>query len=237
MKRILIVENEVELAENMEDILEHLGYETVHTLNNSGDVLEYLKNETPDLILMDIMLDGPVDGIELTRQIRKSIDIPTVFITAYSDLDFLERVANVPNEGYILKPFSKERLRSSIFLAFKSFEAKSKNPRKHTLQIRDKGYTVSVQEDDILILKADGLYTKVLTKAKQYIMRDILKDVVSRLPGERFVRVHKSYIINISHVTSINSKELVIENHVIPIRRGYYQELKGIIIDHKQRLP
>ncbi|WP_192349014.1 LytTR family DNA-binding domain-containing protein [Algoriphagus sp. Y33] len=234
MQKILIVENELELAENMEDILEHLGYETVHILNNSKDVLDYLQKETPDLILMDILLDGPIDGIELTRQIRKSMEIPTVFITAYSDLDFLERVANVPNEGYILKPFSKERLRSSLFLAFRSFETKSKNPRKSTLQIRDKGYMVSVQEDDILILKADGLYTKVFTKEKQYTIRDILKNVVSHLPDERFIRVHKSYIINISHVKSLNSKELVVESHIIPIRRGYYQELKAMIINHKQ---
>ena len=235
MKNILIVENEDELAENIQDLLSHLGYRTDSTLKNADEVLNYLKTETPDLILRDILLDGGTDGIELTNQIRKSMNIPTVFITAYSDLNFLERVANVPNEGYILKPFSKERLQSTLFLAFRSFEDKILSPKKRTLQIRDRGHIVSLLEDEILYLKADGLYTKVFTKERQFTMRDILKDVMNHLPEERFIRVHKSYIVNLPYIYSLNSKELVVEQHVIPIRRGYYKTLKAKIIDFKER--
>ncbi|MFC5623248.1 LytR/AlgR family response regulator transcription factor [Algoriphagus winogradskyi] len=235
MKKILIVENEDELAENIQDLLSHLEYETAHILKNATEVIDYLKENSPDLILMDILLDGNVDGIDLTRQIRKSKDIPTVFITAYSDLNFLERVANVPNEGYILKPFSEERLRSSLYLAFRAFEHKSSSPKKRTLQIRDRGHIISLLEDEIMFLKADGLYTKVYTKEKQFTMRDILKDVMSHLPEERFIRVHKSYIVNLSFVHSINSKELIVEKQTIPLRRGFFQELKAKVIDFKER--
>ncbi|MCE7053726.1 response regulator [Algoriphagus sp. AGSA1] len=237
MKKILIIENEAELAENIEDILTHLGYETSKVLTNADEVHEYLRSNIPDLILMDILLDGKVDGIELTMQIRKSIHVPIIFITAYSDLDFLERVANVPNEGYILKPFSKERLQSSLYLAFRSFENKSLPLKKSTLQVRDRGHIVSLSEDDILFLKADGLYTRIFTKERQYTMRDILKDVVGRLPDNRFIRVHKSYIVNLSYVYSINSKELIIENQAIPIRRGYFKELHTKVIEYKQQKP
>ncbi|MFN3803024.1 LytR/AlgR family response regulator transcription factor [Belliella pelovolcani] len=78
---------------------------------------------------------------------------------------------------------------------------------------------------DILFLKADGLYTKVYTKTKTYVIRDILKDVLGDLPSSSFVRVHKSYLVNIKHINSFNSKELIIEDHTIPIRRGFYREL------------
>ncbi len=235
MKRILIVEDEPELAENIQDILNHMGYEVINILRNADDTLEYLENELPDMILMDILLEGPIDGIDLTYKIRHAYDIPIVFITAYSDQAFLERVSNVANEGYVLKPFSKERLTSSIFLAFKAFESRPVSQKKKaTLQLRDKGYMVPVPEDDIILLKADGLYTKVYTKSKQYTIRDILKDVVSRLSEARFVRVHKSYIINISFVKSMNSKEVIVENETVPIRRGFYKELKKLLVGFKE---
>ncbi|WP_332912485.1 LytTR family DNA-binding domain-containing protein [Algoriphagus boritolerans] len=71
----------------------------------------------------------------------------------------------------------------------------------------DKGYLVPVPYSEIVYLKADGLYTKVYTKAKSYLVRDILKSFEEKLPADIFLRVHKSFLVNISFIASFNAKK------------------------------
>lgn len=104
MKKILIVEDEKDLAENLRDLLEALGYVVVKVFDQAQFVLEYLETETVDLILMDVMIKGSMDGIELTEAIKKSHPIPVVFITAFSDQGVLERISKGKYEGYLLNP-------------------------------------------------------------------------------------------------------------------------------------
>lgn len=225
--KILIVEDEVDLAANLKEILENLNYEVIGSFTNGQDVMAFLMRNTPDIILMDILIEGEIDGIDLTYQIRDKFNIPVVFLTAYSDESILNRITKVMYDGYILKPFTTERLKSNIYLALQEFNSKkSKKIYTPTLKIRDKGYLVPVPQEDILFLEADGLYTKVITKSKKYMLRDILKDVGEQLIPEKFKRVHKSYIVNIEQIDSINAKEIIVKQQIIPIRRGLYKELK-----------
>ncbi|SNS36362.1 two component transcriptional regulator, LytTR family [Belliella buryatensis] len=229
MQKILIVEDEYELALNIQEILINLDYEVVGIFNNAIDVLDFFIDGTADLILMDILINGDLDGIDLCYKLKDKLNIPIVFLTAYSDQGILDRISKVIYDGYLLKPFTVESLKSSIYLALEKPQGKSTSKpasaTKNTLKIRDKGFLVPVPVYDILFLKADGLYTKVFTKTKTYVIRDILKDVLGDLPTSSFVRVHKSYLVNIKHISSFNSKELIIEEHTIPIRRGFYKEL------------
>lgn len=221
--RVLIVEDEKNLALNVKEILELFNYEVIGIFPTAQEVIEHLENNKtlPDIILMDILLEGDLDGIDLTYILRDKYDIPIVFVTAYSDKGILDRISQVLYEGYLLKPFTSERLTSSIYLAIKEFQSNAdKKKNKPTLKIRDKGYIVPVPEEEIMFLKADGLYTKVFTEGRSYMMRDILKDIGLNLSSNKFLRVHKSYLINIDKVHSINSKEICIGKYIIPIRRG-----------------
>lgn len=228
MKKILIVEDEKDLAENLRDLLEALGYVVVKVFDQAEFVLEYLENEIVDLILMDVMIKGSMDGIELTEAIKKSHPIPVVFITAFSDQGVLERISKGKYEGYLLKPFSLQALKSAVFLALNKHAILEKNmdgSSKNSLKIRDKGYVVPVSQDDILFVEADGLYSKIITIQKTYILRGILKEISKNLDSKKFVRVHKSFSVNIHKIESLNAKELVIGEHIIPIRRGFYKNL------------
>ncbi|GHB35365.1 LytR/AlgR family response regulator transcription factor [Mongoliitalea lutea] len=232
MKKILIVEDEKDLAENLRDLLEALGYVVVKVFDQAQFVLEYLKTEAVDLILMDVMIKGSMDGIKLTEEIKKSHPIPVVFITAFSDQGVLERISKGKYEGYLLKPFSLQALKSAVFLALNKhaiLEKDLEGASKNSLKIRDKGYVVPVSQDDILFVEADGLYSKIVTIQKTYVLRGILKEISKNLDPKKFVRVHKSFTININQVTSLNAKELVIGEHIIPIRRGFYKSLLGLI--------
>lgn len=230
MEKILIVEDEQELALNIKDILEFIGYEVVTILDNGLDVIEFLDSHHVDLIFMDIQIKGAINGTELCKKIKTSKNIPIVYLTAFSDKSILDKIALTDYEGYLLKPFTLQDLQSAAYLALKNVGEKSNPNLKKTVYIvRDKGNTIPLQFDEILFFKADGLYTKIQTKTKTYVARNILKDMIQDLPQNTFVRIHKSFTINYKEVTSFNSKEINIGEYSIPLRRGSLKDIKKLI--------
>lgn len=227
MKKILIVEDEVELANNIREILSDLDYKVAAIVSNAACTLEFLEENEVDLVLMDILIDGDLDGIDLAYKIREKYNLPIVFSTAYSGTEYLERVSSEIHEGYLLKPFSLDSLRTAVFFGLKRHGEKlrNENSAKGSLKIMDKGYLVPVPFSEIVYLKADGLYTKVFTKAKSYLVRDILKGFEEKLHINQFIRVHKSYLVNTSYIVSFNAKKINLGDTTIPIRRGLYKEL------------
>jgi len=228
LKSIFIVEDELELAENLKLILENSGYEVAGIEGDSEAAYAKILVSKPDLILMDIMLKGQIDGIELTEKIKNDFNIPIIFSTAHSGQDYLERISNLNYDSFILKPFTKEVLTTTINLTL--LKHSREKIEKKVLQLRDKGFIVPIDEDDIIMLKADGLYTRVFTTERQYVTRDILKDLIDKLSEKKFVRIHKSYLVNLNYVVAFNAKEVTISNFVVPIRRGYFRELGELLI-------
>lgn len=230
MEKILIVEDEPELALNIKDILEFIGYEVEGILDNGIEVVEFLTQHHVDMIFMDIQIKGSIDGVELCKKIKAIKNIPVVYLTAFSDKSILDKIATTDYEGYILKPFTLQELQSAAYLALKNQSEKSiPNTKKNVFIVRDKGNTIPLQFDEILFFKADGLYTKIQTKTKAYVARNILKDMIQDLPEDTFVRVHKSYTINYKEVTSFNAKEIHIGEYTIPLRRGSLKQIKKLI--------
>lgn len=228
MKNILIVEDEIELAENIRDLLEEDGYLVSSILENAQDTLDYLNDHQVDLILMDIQIKGPIDGIDLAYKIKEKSSTPIVFSTAYSSREILDRLSQNMYDGYLVKPFTRDSLHASIHLGLRRGKEKDlqKNVIIPTLKIIDKGLIVPLPVTDILYMKAYGLYSKVVTSAKIYVIREILKNVEEKLPKDHFLRVHKSYLVNLCHVDMFNAKRISIKDHQIPVRRGLYKELK-----------
>lgn len=228
MKKILIVEDEEELAANISEILSGLDYQVASVVDNAKDALSFLETTQVDLVLMDIMIKGDLDGIDLAYKIREIYQIPIVFSTAYSGTEYLERISSDIHEGYLLKPFTVDSLKTAVFFGLKRYEERktiNKQAPKGSLKVMDKGYLVPIPFSEILYLKADGLYTKIYTKVKSYLVRDILKGFEEKLPEDQFFRVHKSYLINVEHVTSFNAKKINLGENPVPIRRGLYKEL------------
>lgn len=229
MKTIFIVEDDISLAENVETILSLSGYSIVGREGDGDKAFHLILQLNPDLILMDVMLEGEISGIDLAQMIRQISDVPIIFITAHSDKSYLDRISTVNYDSYILKPFSKEVLISTIYLS--SLKKSKLIPSNNVLNIRDKGFIVPLKENEIMMLKADGLYTRIYTTEREYVVRDILKDVIDSLSENKFLRIHKSYIVNLDFVTAFNSKEVSIKKYVVPIRRGFFKKLSEILHD------
>ncbi|MBS4040221.1 MAG: response regulator [Flavobacteriales bacterium] len=229
MNKVFIVEDEQDLADNMAAILRSSGFDVVGKEDSGEIAVKKIQQSKPDLILMDIMLKGEMDGIELTQKIREKSNVPIIFTTAYYEQMYLERVSDINYDSFILKPITKDVLITTITLAF--LKVKRKKVEKNILNIRDKGFLVPIDEDDIIMLKADGLYTRIYTTTRQYVIRDILKDVIGKLSEKKFIRIHKSYLVNLDYVTAFNAKEVTIANYIVPIRRGYFRELGDLLVD------
>lgn len=116
--RILVVEDEAIVAMGIKEKLEDLGHEVVDIVFNGEDAIEKAIKIEPDLILMDIVLKGDMDGIEAASEIRNRLDIPIIYLTAYSDEEILKRARMTEPYGYILKPFNNSELHANIEMAF-----------------------------------------------------------------------------------------------------------------------
>lgn len=122
--RILVVEDERITAEDIKDGLKSLGYEVPAVVYSGEEAVRKARDIQPDLVLMDIKLEGEMDGIEAAGEIKKHFDIPVIYLTAYSDENTLERAKRTEPSGYVLKepsgfvhkPFRESELHSTIEL-------------------------------------------------------------------------------------------------------------------------
>ncbi|HEY2713437.1 MAG TPA: response regulator [Chthoniobacterales bacterium] len=115
--RILIAEDEALIAEEIQDRLGRLGFEIVGIVDSSDAAIISAETGAPDLVLMDIRLKGPKDGIETAAFIREHLRIPVVYLTAHSDKSTIGRAKETAPFGYVLKPFQEKELLIAIEMA------------------------------------------------------------------------------------------------------------------------
>lgn len=125
-ERILVVEDESILAMLIKRKLQNWGYEVVSWADTGEDAVNKAKETEPDLILMDIVLKGDMDGIEAAQQIREIMDVPIIYLTAYSNEEVLKRARITEPYGYILKPFRESEVNANIEMAIYKHRSEKK---------------------------------------------------------------------------------------------------------------
>ena len=115
--RALIVEDEILIAEELTDRLSRLGFSVIAAVDTAEEGIAIATRERPDLVLMDIRLKGEKDGVQAAQEIRRQLDVPIVYVTAYSDRLTVDRAQSSEHDGYILKPFHTRELQSTIDVA------------------------------------------------------------------------------------------------------------------------
>jgi CheY-like chemotaxis protein len=127
-KSILIVEDEGIVAEDLRLLLTLLGYGVTDICSDGEAAIRSVQRTTPDLLLMDINLQGALDGIETAQDIRARVDLPIIFLTAYADDATLERARGAANYGYILKPFESREIHLSVEIALHKHASERRAP-------------------------------------------------------------------------------------------------------------
>ncbi len=124
--RALIVEDEILIAEELRERLTHLGFFPIAIVDSAEEGIAIAIQERPDLVLMDIRLRGEKDGVQAAEEIRRQVDVPIVYLTAYSDQQTVDRAKRSEHDGYILKPFHRCELQSTIEVALKRHAIRTK---------------------------------------------------------------------------------------------------------------
>ena len=235
--KILIVEDNVIIADDMQSMLEEIGYEIVDNVIVYEQAVEVLKSQEVDLVLIDIILASDKTGIDLGKHIRDNYNIPFIFVTSNSDRATVENAKTVKPNGYLVKPFEQQDLYTSIEIALSNFEYEGKSAPAEVASPAEKMGPNSVLKDsifvkkqhlyyripfgDIQFIKADNVYLEVNTIDKKFLVRSPLKDYLEKLPRNKFYRAHKSYIVNVDHIDAVNSKDIMINNTLIPISKDF----------------
>ncbi len=128
--KILVVEDENIVALEIKKRLQKLGYIVPGVASTGEDAIIKAEGILPDLVLMDIMLKGEIDGIQAAGEIRSRFNIPVIYLTAYSDEETLERAKLTEPYGYILKPFEEDDLRTTIEIALYRHQVSSGREKK-----------------------------------------------------------------------------------------------------------
>ncbi len=137
-KNILVVEDEGIIAMDIRERLVSLGYNALDSVSSGEEAIKQVKLKQPDLVLMDIILDGEMDGIEAAQHIRDQFNIPVAFISAYADEKILEKAKAAEPFGYILKPFDDRDLRVAIEVALFKHELEVKVKDREKLVEKEK---------------------------------------------------------------------------------------------------
>ena len=233
--KIGIVEDELVIARTIISTLDELGYAHCGPAINYTEAMEMLDDNKPDLLLLDIQLSGKKDGIDVAQKINELYQIPFIFLTANSDAETIDRAKKVKPHAYIVKPFTKEELFAAIEIAFSNFTGNHSSAKpepatsyhvKDYMFVRD-GYVFrKIFFNELLYLESDANYVVLHLKSQKKVMvRATLNDFIEQIDQKTFVRVHRSYSVNINMIDDIFPTEISVAGIKIPIGKSFKQDL------------
>jgi len=230
--KIYIVEDEPLIAETIKTALVKEGYEVCGMTDNAKEALYDIDDCKPDIVLLDITIEGDIDGVSLAGKIQQKFKIPYIFLTSLSDPETIDRVKKTNPYGYIIKPFNEAALRSNIELALHKHQQENSSEITSTSSsffIKNKGELIKITKDDILYIEAFDNYAYICTKTDKFILSYTLKKVHEKINDSRFLRVHRSYVINIQKIDSLIDHYVILNGHKIPVGKSFKEELMNTI--------
>ncbi|MFZ1809358.1 MAG: LytTR family transcriptional regulator DNA-binding domain-containing protein [Cyclobacteriaceae bacterium] len=237
--KLVILEDEFIVAEDIKAHLTENGYEVMRIFDNAEDAELYILNNPPDLLLADVQLTGIMTGIELVKKLKQFLTLPVIYITANSDpKTYLDAKVTSPN-AFLVKPFTPPNLLTSIDLALYNF-SREETPLQierskevlvdfeatihRCLFIKSKGRYKKICPNDILFVEAAGSYVNVQTLEERFTLTQNLGNFLKKNPMGNILRVHRSYLVNVAKVDSFDESFLFIDGHKLPISESYKEE-------------
>ena len=238
---VLLVEDESIVAKDIQLSLKRLGYNVLGIENTGEKAISSARKLDPDIIIMDIMLKGKINGIEASEKIRKEQNIPIIYLTAYADENTLSKAKITEPYAYIIKPYKEIDLHTSIEMALykhsKELEILKERDMLYNIVenkdnteyifVKSKSRLIKLNTNDVIYIEALKDYVVINTSAARYTIHSTMKDIQKKMPEDKFLRVHRSYIVNLNKISEIESPNLILEGNkkIIPIGGSFREGL------------
>ncbi len=231
--KIYVVEDMAISRASLETMILKNKYQLAGSTAKAEIAWKDLQHLETDLVLLDINLAGKKNGIWLAQQIRKNLNIPIIYLTAYGDQQTLKEVLETKPNGYLMKPYQEATLLTTISIAIDNFisiqnnviSSKTGNALNNTIFIKDKFLRVKLDIKAICYIKSEGNYLEIHLKNKTHVIRGKLSDFLKLLPPAIFIQTHQRYIVNITKIDIIGKNFLSIINADIPVSNKYKEFL------------
>ena len=225
--KILIVEDEVLIAVNIQQIVEAHGHHVIGSAISYNEAIEIIDQQSVDLVLLDIRLYGTKSGIDVANYINALEEpIPIIFLTSQTDEINLAKTLEVRPAGIISKPIQHATLHATIRLVLHKRNSSSDQIGSLVVRLKYKRYDIPYS--DILFVKSDHVYVHIyLVDGSTLMKRTSISSLIKEMPSEYFLRSHRSYIINKKYVKDYKAERLILQGHSIPVSRN----MRKLVID------
>lgn len=237
--KILVVEDEMIIGAKVSMHLSELGYEVTGILPRGEEVIPHIKENKPDIIILDIQLKGKMDGIETATLIDSEFQIPVIFLTANTDDATFNKAKTTRPAAFISKPFKKLDLQRAIELTLSRLagketennSAKADDETEQSFVLNDRIFVrhnermVKIMIADILFIEADRNYSRIFTHSKEYLLSITLKSIEEKLSEKIFMRIHRSWLVNLLQVEAVGENFVVIANRKLPLSENLKPQL------------
>ncbi len=215
-RKILIVDDEVLIAEDLMDILTKYGVTKIEMAHDKKSAINMLNEFKPEIVLLDIRMEKEMDGLELGEVINEKLKLPFIYITAHSDVETIKKIVKTKPVAYITKPYKNSEIYAALLMA----EGILSDTSNSFLTFKDGYSTVKILVDDINYAESDGNYIHIYAKQKKYTLRNSLEWFKQSVPTELFHQTQRSFVVNITKITKTTSKSVFINTIEIPVSRS-----------------
>jgi DNA-binding LytR/AlgR family response regulator len=225
--KILIVEDDDWIAEDLASTPREFDFNVVGIVDSYEKALLSLRKDTPDLVILDIRLNGPGTGIDVAKEINERWKIPFLFISSNIDPKTMTEILDEVPHSILNKPCKPADLIASVKLALskETPEIKQNGLGEDVFFVKSENAYQKIVMDELLFVKGEGSYTKVQLKTERMVLRATLKDFGFLDDRKEIYRVHRSYYVNSKYIDKIHSKYLTIQEFEIPLTKESKQDL------------
>ncbi len=228
--KVLIVEDNPITAQDLEEILIENGIAVVGIARTGNQAINKARDLQPDILIMDIKLDGNKDGITVVKDIYKTDYYPVIYLTANTDREHIEKAFATAPAAFLSKPFDHKDLIHAIELAFVNhykqvFNASDIPEMNKSVFLKHGDKYEKISIDDIQLIKADGSYCSVVTQNQTFSISMNLQGLADKLKNPIFFRLHRSHIVNLKCITGFDNNHVFVNELPIPYSRQYREDL------------
>ncbi len=222
---VLIVEDEVLIADTIAIHLELNGYQVIGSAISYEEAVLYFEQFSPDVVIIDIRLSGKKTGIDFAHFLRKQpAPPPFIYLTSQMDHHYLSLAKQTRPAGYLSKPLQVSSLVTTIAVSL--FNATEEEEEGAMITVKNGGAHHRINSADILYVRAEHVYVSIKLADGQILLdRSTLTDFLEKLNNRQFVQTHRSYIVNLERVTGYGMKDVVLGDLHVPVSRGRRKEI------------